>query len=510
VSGTEKYVSVFDPNNYANPDTFVVNEDWWRWEYDQTAPERKHNFESYWALGSGKATVISPLPVKLSLEYVPQDNVVSIAADVRTACAYPGSGSWNRINQGEVLNGSYVPGEGEGEGEGEQQTPLSVTISYPPTIASPIQANPFTFSPEYPEAGAQACWSFGTSNQNLKGCTFSVSFTGWANTYWSENYTNVCDELGGSASFTLDRHLFKIYAGSGQNGTLVGAIGDEGNLYLAGTLNEFEDSIAESGSVQELYVKKPTPTGEETVALFSDTGDCLLKGLAHWNMSDYRGSCAGAMTYASSIDATDIKIPIADFTAFPPNPAVFDSFLVKIDDEIIFVHGSGPDYSSTDARDYLDVSRHYLGTTAAAHDGGAEVWLYGQSELSAAVTQSLTSLSVTNKLYFGGVDFLLERQLPIKVDDEYMLVTEVNGNVFTVQRGWNGSTAAAHEANAAVLLAPEFVYNEKYYLEHPAGKAFRIKNNQQETVAYIDDEGQMRLKGLVFENFTGWGLWDAM
>ena len=42
--------------------------------------------------------------------------------------------------------------------------------------------------------------------------------------------------------------------------------------------------------------------------------------------------------------------------------------------------------------------------------------------------------------------------LVIQIGSEQMLVTAVTGNVLTVQRGYGGTTAAAHGNNALVLL----------------------------------------------------------
>ena len=45
------------------------------------------------------------------------------------------------------------------------------------------------------------------------------------------------------------------------------------------------------------------------------------------------------------------------------------------------------------------------------------------------------------------------------------------------------------------------------YLSSANEVAFRVRNANSDTVAYVDTEGNMRLRGIVFENFEGWGLW---
>lgn len=67
------------------------------------------------------------------------------------------------------------------------------------------------------------------------------------------------------------------------------------------------------------------------------------------------------------------------------------------------------------------------------------------SNLDAAIDASTTSLDVVSAL-----DFPTVGNFPIIVGSEIMLVTAVSGNTFTVTRGTEGSTAAAHNQNARV------------------------------------------------------------
>ena len=67
----------------------------------------------------------------------------------------------------------------------------------------------------------------------------------------------------------------------------------------------------------------------------------------------------------------------------------------------------------------------------------------------------------------------------------------------------------AHWSGQDVLLVPELAYDEQYYLNRSGAEpGVRIRNSQGETVAYIDGKGEVRLRGHIFEHFTGWDLWQ--
>lgn len=498
VNATENYLSVFDPYNYGNPDTPQIGQDWWRWESDPGQPDRKHNFAYYWSSALGCfAMVVSPLRVNLGLTYDSTNDRMNLTASVRTCWPFPtadtGDTSWDSINLGRTLSGDAVNNE-----------PLEVMVSYPSNVNAPNGNNPYTFTASGPDAHSAATWSFDASDPDIHGATFSVSFTGWARGFSSDSYTNQTDELGGSASFTLDKSLFRI---TNADSDTVGAIGDQGNLYLAGSLSEFEDSISQNSGAKELYIRHGS---ENPVCLFSGTGSAVLAGLAHRNMNDVGDTCTGVQTDASRDEgSTSQKWMIADYTRLPPNPSG-DNFYVRVHDEVMRVTDSGPNYSPTTNIDFITVVRGQEGTSAAAHQCGSQIRLYGKGDLQSSINSFQTSLTLeTGDAGMFPSDFLLARRFPVRIDSEYMLVTSVSQDTFTVARGWHGSTPATHAAAADVLLAPELVYDEQYHLDHPSGKyTFRIRNAEQETVAYVDDEGQMRLRGYVFESFDGWGLWE--
>ena len=70
----------------------------------------------------------------------------------------------------------------------------------------------------------------------------------------------------------------------------------------------------------------------------------------------------------------------------------------------------------------------------------------GLSSLAAGIDNSVTSLTVKSAVGFptGG-------NFRIIVDSEIMLVTDVQGKVFTVTRAQEGTSAASHDADVAVF-----------------------------------------------------------
>ena len=69
----------------------------------------------------------------------------------------------------------------------------------------------------------------------------------------------------------------------------------------------------------------------------------------------------------------------------------------------------------------------------------------GQSTLSSSINALTTSISVDSASTFA-----TSPSFVVKVDSELMLVTGVSGTTFTVTRGYESTTAAAHNAGATV------------------------------------------------------------
>src|SRR5262249_5310784 len=73
------------------------------------------------------------------------------------------------------------------------------------------------------------------------------------------------------------------------------------------------------------------------------------------------------------------------------------------------------------------------------------------SPLAAALTAGATTLTVLSVTGPMG-SFPTLGQFRVVVDNEVMLVTAVSGTTFTVTRGYEGTTAAAHAAGVEVGL----------------------------------------------------------
>lgn len=95
-----------------------------------------------------------------------------------------------------------------------------------------------------------------------------------------------------------------------------------------------------------------------------------------------------------------------------------------------------------------------------------EMFAY-ETRLTAAADSDATTLEVADGSIF-------RPQHVIQVDEEYMLVTAVNGNTVTVSRAHLGSTAAAHSQGAVV----EVLYNET----EEGAKAREARANQRKLV----------------------------
>ena len=95
-----------------------------------------------------------------------------------------------------------------------------------------------------------------------------------------------------------------------------------------------------------------------------------------------------------------------------------------------------------------------------------EMFAY-ETRLTAAADADATALEVADGSIF-------RPQHVIQVDEEYMLVTAVNGNTVTVSRAHLGSTAAAHGQGAVV----EVLYNET----EEGAKAREARANQRKLV----------------------------
>ena len=131
-------------------------------------------------------------------------------------------------------------------------------------------------------------------------------------------------------------------------------------------------------------------------------------------------------------------IPVANSTGFPPTP-----FNVRIGTEELQVTGVlGSD---------LNVVRGVNGTTPSLHSLGAvieEVLVLPGTTLAAPVDDVATTISVADPGVFPAL-----APFNLTIDSEDLIVEAIIGNNFTVRRGVNGTTAAAHAVDSGVTEA---------------------------------------------------------
>jgi Ca2+-binding RTX toxin-like protein len=96
----------------------------------------------------------------------------------------------------------------------------------------------------------------------------------------------------------------------------------------------------------------------------------------------------------------------------------------------------------------------------------------GPGILAAPITDTTsTTITVTDGANITSAELAQPGGYVIQIDNEQMLVTAVSGNTLTVVRGYNGTTAATHDANALVLpeSAPPPPPDYKVYLAPVVG-----------------------------------------
>ena len=145
-------------------------------------------------------------------------------------------------------------------------------------------------------------------------------------------------------------------------------------------------------------------------------------------------------TVAQVIGASDTVITVADYSQFPLAQLPAVPFEIQVGNELMSVTG----YNSNDPSQWT-VTR----TAPVAHAVGTNVGL--------AISATQTTITVANAARFP-VSNSPFTSFVIQVDREQMLVTGVGGvndTTWTVQRGYNSTTAAAHAAGATVSTADQ-------------------------------------------------------
>lgn len=91
------------------------------------------------------------------------------------------------------------------------------------------------------------------------------------------------------------------------------------------------------------------------------------------------------------------------------------------------------------------------------------MWKDSGKTVSGAIGATVTTVTVSDGTVFGVYQY-------IKIESEYMLITDISTNDLTVERGVNGSTAASHASTTAV-----YQYQQTYEIEQEA-RRLAIRN----------------------------------
>jgi len=73
------------------------------------------------------------------------------------------------------------------------------------------------------------------------------------------------------------------------------------------------------------------------------------------------------------------------------------------------------------------------------------------------------------------------------------------------------AASPAHAADSDVFLnlGEQFALSRVHgHWSNADNSALKIRGPNGAVVAYIDSQGSLRHKGMVFENWTGWSYWD--
>lgn len=226
---------------------------------------------------------------------------------------------------------------------------------------------------------------------------------------------------------------------------------------LTNTLNATVDNI---GAIVGTFSQGPV---EEIVDISSERQLIEVFGKPNNQNYEYWFSAAQFMLYGGSLkvvraDNTSLKNAIdtatftqTTFTAIDTTLTVADSTsfdvgdLLLIDAEILGITAvSGVD---------ITVTRGQLNTSAASHAAGSQITLIEPAGTATTLNEggtlsdADTTVTVTSAPTLG-----VTTNGYIKIDDEFMQVTAIDGNDLTVSRAQLGTSAASHTDGVAVDL----------------------------------------------------------
>ncbi len=316
-----------------------------------------------------------------------------------------------------------------------------------------------------------------TATSHATGARLAAHATGWPGS-WMLNITPYCPT--DSAGNTWESYLATTAAAQLSSGPWDGiffdSVGSSGWAFLDdGQLDANNDNVADGG-------EGPSGTGWATgeTSLFSNTRARIGSAILVGNGDNYPGASSGE-----------------ELEAFPGRQggavaglALYQSLAGPSSSEPYTI--ANPDTGNTGTQD-LQTMRFNLGIALMgngyyAYDYGdqmhGQTWWYDEyddgagSSLPAAISASPSTLTVAagtgSKFAVGNVV-----QVPDGTtgwDDEQMLVTAVSGDTLTVQRGYNGTTAATHLALSKVMTQAQISAGQGW-LGQPLGAATTLATN---------------------------------
>ena len=221
-----------------------------------------------------------------------------------------------------------------------------------------------------------------------------------------------------------------LYAGS-HGDTLVAGLGTDA-LYGSIGNDTFQLPFTPSGQTQP-HDTLVRGGGDDTLVLKAESG-----------------------TGADDLDVTASAIPNAATTAVTvSNGLAMAADLPTNGSGLVIQIGGEQMLVKAVTGNELTVQRGYDGTTATAHGNNSAITLPPISLTASAIPNATsTAVNVSNGLAVAADLPTNGSGLVIQIGSEQMLVTKVTGDVLTVQRGYGGTTAAAHGSSTIELAPP--------------------------------------------------------
>ena len=260
-------------------------------------------------------------------------------------------------------------------------------------------------------------------------------------------------------------HVVTIDRGTSTGGTFVLTVDGEDSAAIEYDTNAatLETDIEAITGVTAVDVEGTGTVADPWVVTFVDKGPKVISGDgANLTGGDSTLTVTDTVTGFDGVKAADTTITIDTVSGLIP---IRTPFYATIEDEKVRVTA----YTSTS----LTVERGVLGTAAADHDDStaitfdAEVLPQPNKVVFKTSTEDPTAKtwagavndvgnlddSQTDITYDGGSGTKATIPFVIIIDDERMEVTADSDTVFTVVRGFGGTTAATHLDNAAIATS---------------------------------------------------------